>query len=151
MTRILVLNGPNLGSLGRREPAVYGTRTLADLERALADRAAVLGVDLRCEQTNHEGRLIDLLEEETGRSDGVIVNPGALTHTSIAILDALRAFPGPVVEVHLSNIHAREPYRLQSITAAGASAVVAGLGHDGYLLALEALARMLGSSEEAQA
>lgn len=148
MTRVLVLNGPNLGSLGRREPEIYGTATLADVERTLLARAAELGVELRCEQSNHEGRLLDVLEEEAGRAQGVVVNPGALSHTSIALLDAMRAFPGPVVEVHISNIHAREPFRARSRTGAGARGVVTGLGVHGYALALEAVTRLIAAEQK---
>ncbi|HEY6378087.1 MAG TPA: type II 3-dehydroquinate dehydratase [Candidatus Dormibacteraeota bacterium] len=148
MTRVLVLNGPNLGSLGRREPDIYGTASLADVERTLLARANELGVELRCEQSNHEGRLLDLLEEEAGRAQGVVVNPGALSHTSIALLDAMRAFPGPVVEVHISNIHAREPFRARSRTGAGARGVVTGLGVYGYALALEAVTRLIAAEQE---
>ena len=145
MTRILVLNGPNLGSLGRRDPHLYGTRTLPDIVAQLHDRAAELGVELRCEQSNHEGTLIDLLEAEHDRSRGCIINPGGLSHVSVALADALRTFGHPVIEVHLSNIHAREPYRHTSMTAEAARGVIAGLGADGYRLALEALARLLAS------
>lgn len=148
MTRILVLNGPNLGSLGTREPEIYGTATLADIEAALGERAATLGVELRCEQSNHEGVLCDLLEEERARADGAIVNLAGLTHTSIPLLDALRAFGHPVVEVHLSNIHAREPFRHHSLTAEAATGVIAGLGAQGYVLALEALARIISQHKE---
>lgn len=139
MTRILVLNGPNLGSLGRRQPDVYGSVTLADIETAIGDRARHLGVEVRFVQSNHEGTLVDVLEEEHDSSDGCIINPAALTHTSIALLDALLAYPRPVIEVHLSNIHAREPFRRRAVTTAAARAVIAGLGSQGYLLAFEGL------------
>ena len=142
MTRILVLNGPNLGSLGRRDPHLYGSATLADIEARLYRRAGELGVQLRCEQSNHEGALIDLLETEQD-ADGCIINPGGLSHVSIALADALRTFARPVIEVHLSNIHAREPYRHTSLTAEAARGVIAGLGADGYRLALEAMTRLL--------
>ncbi len=147
MTRILVLNGPNLGSLGRRDPHLYGSATLAEIEACLHRRAAGLGVELRCLQSNHEGVLIDVLEEEREACDGCIINPGGLSHVSIALADALRTFARPVVEVHLSNIHAREPYRHTSLTAGAARGVIAGLGADGYRLALEALTRLLTSPD----
>lgn len=143
MTRILVLSGPNLASLGRREPEIYGGHSLAEIEAQLAARAAELGVELRCEQRNGEGELIDLLEQETGRAGAVVINPGALSHTSVALLDALRAFPGTVVEVHLSNTFAREPYRRVMLTAEAADSVILGLGPASYLVGLEAAARAL--------
>jgi 3-dehydroquinate dehydratase-2 len=134
---ILVLNGPNLGTLGRREPEVYGTKTLADLEILLASRANELGVELRCRQSNHEGQLIDWIETEP--SDAIIINPGALSHNSLALADALRGSGKPVVEVHISNVFSREPERHRMVTAAAAKAVISGLGFDGYLAALEYL------------
>jgi 3-dehydroquinate dehydratase II len=143
MTRILVLSGPNLGSLGRREPEVYGDQTLADIETGLRGRAAELGVELRCEQRNGEGELIDLLEEETGRAGAVVINPGALSHTSVALLDALRAFPGVVIEVHLSNTLAREAYRRVMLTAEAADSVILGLGAASYAAGLDAAVRAL--------
>jgi 3-dehydroquinate dehydratase-2 len=147
--RVLVLNGPNLGMLGRREPQLYGTRTLADIEALLRERAPALGLELRCEQSNHEGRLIDILEEERDTATGAVYNFGALTHTSIALYDALVFFGRPAIEVHLTNIHAREHFRHRSVTAAAAKGVVAGLGADGYVLALAALARIIDAQTEA--
>jgi len=146
VTRILVLNGPNLASLGRRDPHIYGRASLADIEACLRRRAAELGVEVRCEQSNHEGVLIDLLEAERESADGCIINPGGLSHVSITLADALRSFARPVIEVHLSNIHAREPYRHTSLTAEAARGVIAGLGADGYRLALEALVRLVTPS-----
>jgi 3-dehydroquinate dehydratase II len=141
--KILLLNGPNLASLGEREPDIYGSVTLAQIEAAVRDRAASLGLEVRCEQTNHEGAMVDLLEAERGRSAGCIVNPGGLTHTSVVLADALRGFDGPVVEVHLSNILAREPYRRVSLSAEAAVAVISGLGVHGYVLAVEGLAKLI--------
>ncbi|MGA7989311.1 MAG: type II 3-dehydroquinate dehydratase [Candidatus Dormiibacterota bacterium] len=143
MTRILLLNGPNLASLGEREPEVYGATTLAEIEAAVTDRARALGLEVRCEQTNHEGAMVDVLEAERGVSAGCIVNPGGLTHTSVVLADALRAFGAPVVEVHLSNILAREAYRRVSLSAEAAIAVISGLGLHGYVLAVEGLAKLL--------
>jgi len=143
MTRILLLNGPNLASLGDREPGIYGSVTLAEIEAAVELRASELGLEVRCAQTNHEGVMVDLLEEERGRSAGCIVNPGGLTHTSVVLADALRAFGGPVVEVHLSNILGREAYRRVSLSAEASVAVITGLGLHGYVLAVEGLAKLL--------
>ena len=148
MTRVLVLNGPNLASLGRREPDVYGGRSLAEIEAELRERAAALGVEVRIEQRNGEGELIGLLETETGGSDAVVINPGGFSHTSVALLDALRAFPGVIVEVHLTNTLRRETYRRVMLTAEAADAVVLGLGASGYGIALEAAARMVQERRE---
>lgn len=141
--RVLVLNGPNLGMTGRREPEIYGKETLADVKRNVRQRAEQHGIEIRWEQSNHEGVLIDILEEEHERAHACILNGGALTHTSLALADAVRAFAKPVVEVHLSNIHAREPFRHTSLTAAAARGVIAGLGAQGYVLAVDALAQIL--------
>ncbi|TMB62724.1 MAG: type II 3-dehydroquinate dehydratase [Chloroflexi bacterium] len=137
--KVLVLNGPNLGTLGRREPEVYGTKTLADLEKVLNNRARELGVELGFRQSNHEGQLIDWIESEP--SDAIIVNPGALSHYSLALADALRGSGKPVVEVHISNVFRREPERHRMVTATAAKGVISGLGFDGYLAALDYLAR----------
>ena len=143
MNRILLLNGPNLASLGEREPGIYGSITLSEIEEAVRARAGELGLEVRCEQTNHEGAMVDVLEAERGHSAGCIVNPGGLTHTSVVLADALRAFGAPVVEVHLSNILAREAYRRVSLSAEAAVAVITGLGLHGYVLAVEGLAKLL--------
>jgi 3-dehydroquinate dehydratase II len=135
--KVLVLNGPNLGTLGRREPAVYGTRTLADLETMLTTRARELGLELSCRQSNHEGQLIDWIEAEP--SDAIIINPGAFSHYSLALADALLGSGKPVIEVHISNVFAREPERHRMVTAAAAKAVISGLGFEGYLAALDYL------------
>lgn len=144
MSRVLVLNGPNLASLGRREPEIYGGATLQEIEALVRERAARHGIEVRFEQSNHEGELIDVLEAERESADACILNGGALTHTSIALLDAVRGFGKPVVEVHLSNIHAREAYRHTSLTASAARGIIAGLGPHGYVLAVDAVARLLG-------
>jgi len=143
VTRILVLNGPNLGTLGTREPKLYGTATLADIETLIRERASQLGVILRLAQSNHEGELVDILEAERARADGCIINPGGLGHTSVVLADALRAFGRPVVEVHVTNVFAREPERRVLLTAAATAGVIAGLGVHGYVLALEAILGML--------
>jgi 3-dehydroquinate dehydratase-2 len=145
--RILVVSGPNLGTLGRRQPEIYGTTTLAQIHDQLRAEAEALGVELRCEQSNHEGVLIDLLEEESGTSQACVINPGGLAHTSIALADAVRGYPGPVVEVHLSNILGREEYRRTSHVAAAATAVIAGAGAGGYLLALRAAVQLAGGRQ----
>lgn len=137
-----MLNGPNLGTLGRREPEVYGTQTLADLEKLLIERARELGFEVSCRQSNHEGQLIDWIENEGPASDAIIINPGALSHYSLALADALRGSGKPIVEVHISNVFAREPDRHRMVTAAAAKGVISGLGFEGYLLALDFLARL---------
>jgi 3-dehydroquinate dehydratase-2 len=138
--RLLVVNGPNLNMLGTREPDVYGTSTLADIEAAVARRAAELGVEATCFQSNSEGAIIDFLQREAPGSSGVVLNPGALTHYSYALYDCLRSLRAPVVEVHLSNLHARaESFRARDVTAPAAVGVVQGLGPRGYLMAMEYL------------
>ena len=139
--KVLVINGPNLGTLGRREPEVYGTRTLADLEAMLAGRARDLGLEVSCKQSNHEGQLIDWIESE--RSDAIVINPGALSHYSLALADALRGSGKPVVEVHISNVFSREHERHRMVTASAAKGVISGLGFEGYLAALEYLRSLL--------
>jgi 3-dehydroquinate dehydratase-2 len=140
---VLVLNGPNLNLLGVREPQIYGSETLADIEEACLERAARLGLKLDFRQTNGEGILIDWVQEARGAADGIIINAGGYSHTSIALMDALSATGLPVVEVHLSNIHKREPYRHTSYVSNVAKGVIVGLGGFGYELALEAIARLL--------
>ncbi len=138
--RLLLVHGPNLNLLGRREPAIYGSQTLADIEQWVREEGAARGCEVECHQSNHEGVLLDVLQERAPGSSGVILNAGALTHGSYALYDCLRALEVPVVEVHLSNIHARpEPFRHQSVTAAAALGVIAGLGPRGYLYAMEYL------------
>lgn len=135
--KILVLNGPNLNLLGERQPEIYGAETLADVEASC--RALDLAT-LTFRQSNHEGQLVDWVQEARGAQDGIIINPGAYGHTSIAILDALNAYDGPVVEVHVSNVHRREAFRHHSHLSARAEAVIAGLGTEGYRAALRWLA-----------
>lgn len=140
--KVLVLNGPNLGTLGRRQPEVYGVRTLADLEAIVTKHARELGLEASCLQSNHEGQLIDWIETES--SDAIIINPGALSHTSLALADALRGSGKPVVEVHISNVFAREPERHRMVTAAAAKGLISGLGFDGYVAALNFLVTLPG-------
>lgn len=137
-TRVLIVNGPNLNLLGSREPAIYGSRTLADIERGLAEQAAGRGIDIDFFQSNHEGGLIDRLH--AAREDGtdfIIINPGAFTHTSVALRDALAAVAIPFVEVHLSNLHRREPFRHHSYLSDLALGSIVGLGAAGYRYALD--------------
>ena len=144
--RILVLNGPNLNLLGTREPEIYGSATLADVERLCTQEATRHGLETTCLQTNHEGGLVDALHEARAAGDvvGVVLNAAAYTHTSVAVLDAVKAVRLPVVEVHLSNPHAREPFRHHSYLSPVAEAVVAGAGVLGYRWAVELLATRYG-------
>jgi 3-dehydroquinate dehydratase II len=141
--RVLVLHGPNLNLLGEREPRIYGSQTLAEVDEQISAEARRLGVDARCEQYNGEGQLIDALHAARKQYAGVIINPGAYAHYSYAIADAITAIGLPVIEVHLSNIASREPFRRKSVTASACRAVVSGLGASGYVLALRALAGTL--------
>ena len=136
--RILVLHGPNLNLLGRREPEVYGKLTLPELNALLQAKAAELGVTVECVQTNHEGVMVDTIQAAEGQFDFILINPAAFTHYSVAVRDALAAVSVPSIEVHLSNIHRREEFRHHCVTAAVAVGQIAGLGTQGYLLALQA-------------
>jgi 3-dehydroquinate dehydratase II len=140
---IYVLNGPNLNLLGKREPHIYGAATLDELRRAAETKAASLGLKLDFRQSNHEGSLVDWIQEARENASGLILNPGAYTHTSIAIHDALKALTIPTIEVHLSNIHAREAFRRHSFVSPAATGVICGLGAAGYLAALDALKGLL--------
>ncbi len=149
MKTVLVLNGPNLNLLGTREPAVYGSETLADVERICQEAAQALGLRADCRQTNYEGQLIDWIHEAgqacaRGEMTGVVLNAGALTHTSIALHDAIKGAAVPVIEYHISNVHAREAFRHQSWISPVARAVIAGLGVKGYGMAVSALAMLAG-------
>jgi len=135
----IVMNGPNLNMLGQRDPSVYGSMTLQEIEDKISERAQSLGVEATFFQSNSEGALIDYLQQNGPSSQGVIINPGALTHYSLTLRDALADLQVPVVEVHISNIHAREPFRRRSVTASAANAQISGLGWYGYLAALEYL------------
>jgi 3-dehydroquinate dehydratase-2 len=140
---IFILNGPNLNLLGVREPATYGYDTLADVEQRCLARGRALDLAIDFRQTNHEGQLVDWIHEAREAADGIVINAGALTHTSVAILDALNAYDGPVLEVHISNIHKREAFRHHSYVSARADGVIAGFGTEGYLLALRRMATLL--------
>ncbi|WP_242394078.1 type II 3-dehydroquinate dehydratase [Anaeromyxobacter oryzisoli] len=142
---ILLLNGPNLNLLGEREPDIYGRTTLAEIEKMVVDACAGWTVQVKAFQSNHEGKLIDFLHEHRKAAKGIILNPGALTHTSYALHDALKAVPAPAIEVHLSNIHAREGFRHTSVTAPACRGVIAGLGYRGYILAAEWLCAESGA------
>ncbi|MCS5691354.1 type II 3-dehydroquinate dehydratase [Cyanobium sp. FGCU-6] len=137
--RVLLLNGPNLNLLGLREPGLYGAATLTDIETELHAEAACLGVELDCFQSNHEGGLVDRIHAARGETDGILINAGAYTHTSIALRDALLAVAIPFVELHLSNVHSREPFRHQSFLADRAVGVLCGFGPASYSLALRGL------------
>lgn len=147
MSPILLLNGPNLNLLGRREPEVYGRTTLADIEVMCREEAARLGLAIECRQSNGEGELVSWVQEVPGRFSGLILNAGAYSHTSIALLDALKSVDEPLIEVHLSNIYQRETFRHHSYVSLAATGVVCGFGPRGYLMALGALAAMLGNAQ----
>jgi len=148
-TTVMVLNGPNLNLLGTREPEIYGTDTLESIEAACRKRAQGLGLSIEFRQTNNEGELIDWVQEASRSVQALIVNAGAYTHTSVALLDALLATDIPVVEVHLSNIHQRDEFRQHSYVSKASEGMICGFGGFGYELALEALAKRLGTILEA--
>lgn len=138
MIRVLVVHGPNLNLLGHRDPAVYGTTTLAEIDDGLRRLAASRGAEVECLQSNAEGALIDAIHAARGRFDAIVINPGAYTHTSIALRDAVEAVALPTIEVHLSNIHAREPFRRRSMIAARCVGQISGFGAQSYFLGLDA-------------
>ena len=140
---IFILNGPNLNLLGKREPHIYGSETLADVERDCRALADELKLDVRFHQSNREYEIIDWIHEAREIAGGIVINPGAFTHTSVAILDALNAFEPPIIEVHISNVHKREAFRHHSYVSTVASGVIVGCGTQGYQLALRRLARLL--------
>jgi 3-dehydroquinate dehydratase-2 len=142
--RFLLVNGPNLNTLGKRRPEIYGSLTLQEIEERVAQRGVELGIDVRAFQSNHEGAIIDFIQAEAEEAKAIIINPGALTHYGLSLRDALEACGLPFIEVHLSNIHAREPFRRRSVMADIAQGQIAGQGWRGYILALEALAALVG-------
>ena len=146
MPLVLILNGPNLNLLGKRQPEIYGRETLADVDRDCAALGAQLGLTTRLRQSNHEGQIVDWIHEARETAQGIVINPGALTHTSVAILDALHAFEGPVIEVHISNVHKRESFRHHSYVSLRADGIIVGCGTQGYGLALRRLATLLDAT-----
>ncbi len=140
---ILVIHGPNLNMLGKREPEHYGSRTLDDINQSLSKQAAELGLQVSTFQSNHEGEIVETIQQAVGRVKGLIINPAAYTHTSVAIRDAVLLLDVPTIEVHLSNIHKRESFRHRSFIADIATAQISGLGASGYLFALEALSQII--------
>jgi len=142
MKRVMILNGPNLNLLGVREPHIYGTTTLAQIKEACEQEARKLSLTLAFHQSNHEGELVDLIQEARQNADGIIINPAAYSFTSIAIVDAIKAFEGPVLEVHISNIHARDEHHRHSKISHAATGVICGLGPHGYIAAMRALKEM---------
>lgn len=145
---ILILNGPNLNMLGVRQPEIYGRETLGDIEAACRERAAELNIEIDFRQSNHEGELIEWIHEARGTADGIVINGGALSHSSIAVLDALLLCELPVVEVHLSNIYKRDAFRHHSYVSQAAFGVICGFGGRGYLYALDALARHIAGDQD---
>jgi 3-dehydroquinate dehydratase II len=141
--RIDVLNGPNLNLLGVREPEIYGHQRLADIEELCRKTGGERGLEIAFRQSNQEGQIIDWIQEARGAAAGIVINPAGFTSTSIAILDALKMFEGPIIEVHLSNIHRREAFRHHSFVSLAATGVICGLGAHGYALALEAIADLI--------
>jgi 3-dehydroquinate dehydratase-2 len=144
MKPIFVINGPNLNLLGLRQPEIYGAETLVDVNQGLAVLAQELGLAVEARQSNHEGEIVEMIHAARAAATGIIINPGAYSHTSVAILDALNAYDGPVLEVHISNIHKREAFRHHSFVSARADGVIAGFGTMGYALALRRMAAVLG-------
>ncbi len=143
--RVLILNGPNLNMLGTREPEIYGATTLADIEARCREHGAALGLEVDFRQSNHEGELVEMIQKSRGAAHYIIINPAAYTHTSVAIHDALKMTGLPVIEVHLSNVHAREAFRHHSYVSPIATGVLCGFGADGYIMALDAAARLVNA------
>lgn len=148
-THLMIINGPNLNLLGVREPHIYGSTTLAAVEASCQEFAKYLGVSLACHQSNHEGALVDLIQSARGTVDALIINPAAYSFTSVAMFDALKTFEGPIIEIHVSNIHARDEMHRHSRLSAAAKAVICGLGPYGYIVAMQAAVHMLGKLPDA--
>jgi 3-dehydroquinate dehydratase II len=149
MSRLVyVLNGPNLNLLGKRQPHIYGHETLADVEKDCRALAKELKLDIRFHQSNREYEIIDWIHEARETAGGIVINPAAFTHTSVAILDALNTFDNPIIEVHISNVHKREPFRHHSYVSGVASGVIAGFGTQGYLLALRRMAHLIDTAKK---
>ena len=146
--RIMILNGPNLNLLGVREPHIYGTTTLSEIEASCAELVKTIGGSLAFHQSNHEGQLVDWIQSARETADVIIINPAAYSFTSIAMLDALKTFEGPVIEVHISNIHARDEHHRHSKLSGAVKAVICGLGPYGYIVAVQAAAHMVGALPE---
>lgn len=145
MQRLAIVNGPNLNRLGTREPAIYGTTTLAQIEHRCRARAESLGLALTFQQSNHEGAVVDMIQDACDHADALVINPAGLSFHSIPVLDALKMFKGPLIELHLSNVHARDELHRHSIMSATATAVICGLGAYGYLAAVDAAHHLLGA------
>ena len=145
MTKIIhILNGPNLNLLGKRQPEIYGSDTLDDVTRLCAEAGRPIGLSVEQKQSNHEGQIVDWIHEAREMAAGIVINPGAYSHTSVAILDALNTFEGPVIEVHISNIHKRESFRHHSFVSSRAEGVIAGCGIEGYVFAVRRIGTLLG-------
>ena len=147
-TRLMIINGPNLNLLGVREPHIYGPTTLAAVEASCRQFADYLGISLTCHQSNHEGEMVELIQSARGTADALIVNPAAYSFTSVALFDAFNIFDGPIVELHISNIHARDELHRHSKLSAAARAVICGLGPYGYMVAMQAAVHMVGTLPE---
>ncbi|HJP21392.1 MAG TPA: type II 3-dehydroquinate dehydratase [Alphaproteobacteria bacterium] len=145
MTGLTILNGPNLNLLGEREPEIYGSTTLTAVEESCRDFATTLGAELQFLQSNHEGVLVDWIQEARHTADAIIINPAGYSFTSIAMFDALKVFAGPIIELHVSNIHARDELHRHSLLSRAATGVICGLGAYGYIAAMQAAARMIGA------
>lgn len=142
MKRLTILNGPNLNLLGTREPHIYGTTTLDEIRRSCEQQARELGISMSFHQSNHEGELVELIQAARTAADAIVINPAGYSFTSVAILDALKTFDGPIIELHISNIHARDEYHRHSLISSAATGVICGLGPYGYIAAMLAAAQM---------